>query len=347
VLKRYTLKDLADLFSVRLVGDGNEIITGVADLELAQKGSIAFFVDRKYRSKLADTGAGAVILSEKNLALCPKPALVSDNPHVLFAEIAALLNPDEDMQEPAGIHATAVVDQSAIVHKTAIIAANTFIGAKSVIEEGVYIGPGCVLKQRVHIKAQSKLTANVTVCKDCKLGQRVLVHPGAVIGADGFGLARKDGKWIKVPQLGAVVIGNDVEIGAGVAIDRGALRDTIIEDGVKLDNQIHIAHNVIVGANTVMAAQAGIAGSTRIGKDCAIAGAVGIVGHIELADRTTINAFSLVTQSISEPGVYASSPPIEPVAQWRKNRARYKQLDTMARKLKDIEKKLNNPDTND
>ncbi|MBN1379438.1 MAG: UDP-3-O-(3-hydroxymyristoyl)glucosamine N-acyltransferase [Gammaproteobacteria bacterium] len=342
--RRYTLSDLAELFSVRLVGDGAVEISCVADLEFAEKGSISFFIDKKFQSQLKNTRASAVVISENKLSLCSKPALVSDNPHALFAEIATLLHPDEDMEEDAGIHDTAAVDPTATIHDTAIVAANSVIGAYCVVDEGVYIGPGCVLKQRVRVKAHSKLSANVTICKDCKIGERAIIHPGAVIGSDGFGFAHKDSKWIKVPQLGTVVIGDDVEIGAGVAIDRGALRDTVIENGVKLDNQIHIAHNVTIGENTVMAAQSGIAGSTRIGKDCAIAGAVGILGHLELADGTTINAFSEVPQSIMEPGIYASGTPLEPVAQWRKNRVRYKQLDEMARKLKDIERKLENLD---
>jgi UDP-3-O-[3-hydroxymyristoyl] glucosamine N-acyltransferase len=338
---------LADLFSVKLVGDCPDEINTVADLGHAGKGSIAFFADKKYRLQLKNTGASAVILSEKNLPLCHTPALVSDNPQALFAAIAALLHPDEDLAEPAGIHASAVVDQTAVIHDSAIVSANTFVGAGCIVDEGVYIGPGCVLKQRVHIKAFSKLSANVTICRDCHVGERAIVHPGAVIGSDGFGFARKDGKWIKIPQLGAVVIGNDVEIGAGVAIDRGALQDTVIEDGVKLDNQIHVAHNVTIGANTVMAAQSGIAGSSKIGRDCAIAGAVGISGHIELADKTTIYAFSLVPQSITQPGIYSASSPIEPVEKWRRNRARYKQLDEMARRLKDVEDKLKNLNKND
>ncbi len=337
--KRYTLSSLAELFSVRLVGNGDVEIHSVSDLEIAGEHCIAFYADKKFRPQLETTNAGAVIIEECNLTHCKRPALLSDSPYTLFAEIAALLHPDEDFTSGR-------IDVSASVHDTVKLGDGAIIAANAVIEEGcqignsVYIGPGCVLKQRVHIGSDSKLVANVTICRDCRLGERVIVHPAAVIGSDGFGLARKKGRWIKIPQLGSVVIGNDVEIGAGVAIDRGALRDTVIEDGVKLDNQIHVAHNVVIGANTAMAAQSGIAGSTRIGKDCAIAGAVGMLGHLEIADNSRINAFSSVYQSISEPGVYASGMPVEPVESWRKNRVRFKQLNEMARRIKHLEQKL-------
>ncbi len=336
----YTLSALAELFSVRFFGGGDTKISAVADLELAAGDCIAFFVDKKYRDQLRTTKAAAVILKEDDLSLCSRPALVTDNPYALFAEIAALLHPDEDLECDEGVHKTASVDKTVQLGKGAIVAANTVIERDCVIGDGVYIGPGCVLKQRVRVGSKSKLVANVTVCRDCSLGEQVIVHPAAVIGSDGFGLARKDGKWIKIPQLGSVLIGDNVEIGAGVAIDRGALRDTIIESGVKLDNQIHVAHNVIIGANTAMAAQSGIAGSTTIGKDCAIAGSVGILGHLQIADQTRINAFSNVYQSIPESGIYASGLPVEPVAKWRKNHTRFKQLDEIARRLKSIEKKL-------
>lgn len=345
--KQFTLSSLADRFSARLVGDDKVEISAVADLELAAEQDIAFFVDKKYSSQLKNTRAGGVILHERNLHLCTKPALVSVNPLALFAEIAALLNPDEDLEQAAAIHHTAFVHETVNVGNNVIIAANAVVESGCILEEGVYVGPGCVLKQRVTVGAGSKLAANVTLCRDCVVGKRVLIHPGAVIGSDGFGLARKEGKWIKIPQLGRVVIGDDVEIGACVAIDRGALRDTVIEEGVKLDNQIHVAHNVVIGANTAMAAQSGIAGSTQIGRDCAIAGAVGILGHLQIADGTTINAFSFVAQSLPEPGTYASGMPLEKIENWRRNRTRYKQLDEMARRLKTLEKKLENLDSGD
>lgn len=337
----YTLAELAERFSVALAGDASCRVTNVADIKSASPGSITFLSNPRFRSLLAGTQASAVILAPDSLPLCPKPALLSSNPYALYARIAALLHPDEDMSLTGSIHVSAVIADSAQVDPTAIIAANAVIGDNAVVGAHSYIGPGVVLKQRVRVGAFCKLTANITVCTDCVVGDRVLVHPSTVIGSDGFGFAPEAGKWLKIPQLGRVLIGDDVEIGAGVAIDRGALNDTVIENGVKLDNQIHIAHNVVIGADTAMAAQSGIAGSTRIGKACAIGGSVGILGHLEIADNTRLQAFAAVTHSITEPGqTYASGAPLEPVADWRRNRARYKQLDKMARRIKRLEKLL-------
>lgn len=335
-----TLAELAERFSARLAGDGGGRIERVSDLATAGPGSIAFLLDPRYKSLLDTTGASAVILREEHLPDCPVPALVTGNPQALFARIAAVLHPDEDMSSPAGVHPGAFVDESAQVHASAVISANAVVEAGARIGAGTFVGPGTVVGRRVRVGAHCKLAANVTVCRDCTLGDRVIVHPGAVIGSDGFGLAREEGRWLKIPQLGSVIIGDDVEIGAGVAIDRGALRDTVIESGVKLDNQIHIAHNVTVGADTAMAAQSGVAGSTRIGHDCAIGGAVGILGHLEIAGGSRINAFSQVSHSITEPGVYASGVPLETATRWRRNRARFKQLDEMARRLKTLERRL-------
>ena len=297
-----TLINLAESFSVEFVGDGNTVIEGVADIMFAAPGSITFLTNKKLITQLQKTKASAVILRSSDLIECPKPALISDNPHLLFAQIADFLHPDEDMHRPAGISPAAYVADSALVHPSAHIAAHAVIEEHVVIGSNTYIGPGSIVRERAKIGAHSKLVANVTVCMDSKLGNGVIVHPSAVIGSDGFGLAYDSGKWIKVPQLGAVIIGNNVEIGAGVAIDRGALKDTIIEDGVKLDNQIHVAHNVVIGENTAMAAQSGVAGSSVIGKNCEIGGAVGILGHLQIADKSRINAFSTVYHTVKEPG---------------------------------------------
>jgi UDP-3-O-[3-hydroxymyristoyl] glucosamine N-acyltransferase len=341
VSKSYTLAELARVFGVSCIGDGSGLITRVADLGTAEPGSIAFLNSRNYLPLLADTRATAVILSQDYAAACPRPMLVCNNPYALYAKIALLLHPDADLSLKPGIHPAAVVAAGTIIDPTAIIA------PLAVVEEGArvgprsYIGAGTVLKRNSVIGADCKLAPNVTVCDNCCIGDRVIVHSAAVIGADGFGFAHENRQWIKIPQLGAVVIGDDVEIGAGVAIDRGTLKDTIIENGVKLDNQIHVAHNVRVGAHTAMAAQSGIAGSSDIGSYCAIGGGVGILGHLQIPEGTRLNAFSQVTQSIDEAGNYASSGmPLEPVAQWRRNWARIKQLDEMARKIRMLEKKL-------
>ncbi|HEX5055068.1 MAG TPA: UDP-3-O-(3-hydroxymyristoyl)glucosamine N-acyltransferase [Gammaproteobacteria bacterium] len=339
--KPYTLAELARIFNVACTGDGGEIITRVADLGTAEPGSLAFLNNRDYLPLLATTRASAVVLSKENAEVCPRPTLVSDNPYALYAKIALLLHPDKDLSIMPGIHSTAVVAASAI------IAADAIIAPLAVIEDGVrvgprsYIGSGTVLKRGSVIGADCKLAPNVTVCDGCRLGDRVIVHPAAVIGADGFGFAPENRQWIKIPQLGTVVVGDDVEIGAGVAIDRGALKDTIIENGVKLDNQIHVAHNVRIGAHTAIAAQAGIAGSANIGSHCAIGGAAGILGHLQIPDGTRLNAYSQVTQTIEQAGSYASSGmPLEPAAQWRRNWVRIKQLDEMAKRIRILEKKL-------
>ena len=336
----YSLAELASRFSVEVSGDSACEVNRVADLQLATEGSITFLSNKRFDHLLEKTQASAVIVSAEYVQCCPKPALVTKNPYLLYAKIAGLLHPDEDMQTPAGVHSTAVIAENARVDKTAIVAANAVIEEGAEVGPRTYIGPGTVIKQRARIGSDCKLTANVTVCADCVIGDRGLIHPGAVIGSDGFGFAPEQGKWVKIPQLGRVLIGVDVEIGAGVAVDRGAIRDTIIGNGVKLDNQIHVAHNVVIGDHTAMAAQSGIAGSTTIGKHCAIGGAVGILGHLEIADNTHVNAFSSVTHSIIEPGgSYSSGLPLESTVSWRRNRARFKQLDEMAKRIKLLEKK--------
>jgi UDP-3-O-[3-hydroxymyristoyl] glucosamine N-acyltransferase len=341
VSKSYTLAELARIFGAACVGDGGTVIARVADLGSAESDCLAFLSNPDYLPLLATTRAAAVVLSQDHADTCPRPMLVRDNPYALYAKIALLLHPDKDLSLKPGIHSAAVVAASAVIDSTAIIAPLAVVEDNVRVGPRSYIGSGTVLKRGSVIGADCKLAPNVTVCDDCRLGNRVIVHPAAVIGADGFGFAAEDRQWIKIPQLGAVVIGDDVEIGAGVAIDRGTLKDTIIENGVKLDNQIHVAHNVRIGAHTAIAAQSGIAGSASIGNYCAIGGAAGILGHLQIPDGTRLNAFSQVTQSIDQAGSYASSGmPLEPVAQWRRNWVRVKQLDEMAKKIRALENKL-------
>lgn len=316
----YRLADLAQRFNAELRGDGDRMIRGVGTLQQAESGQLAFLANAKYRQYLAGTRAGAVVLAPGDAADCPVPALVVANPYALYARIAALFDPQAREQ---GIHPAAHVDAGAKVHPTATV------------------GPGCVVEQDAEIGADSWLVANVTVCRGARIGKRALIHPGAVIGADGFGLANEQGRWIKVPQLGTVRIGDDVEIGANTTIDRGALDDTVIEEGVKLDNQIQIAHNVKIGAHTAVAGCTAIAGSTTIGRHCMIAGGVGIAGHLEICDRVTVQAMTLVTRSITRPGVYSGSLPMDNVERWRKNSARFRHLDELARRIAALEKKLN------
>jgi UDP-3-O-[3-hydroxymyristoyl] glucosamine N-acyltransferase len=287
------------------------------------------------------TAAGAVILREENLADCSTAALIANDPYVAYAKIAAIF--ETHPAAPQGVHPTAVVSPDAVVSPGASIGPCCVVEAGAVIEDGVVLGPHCVIGPGCTVGAQSRLVARVTLVMRVTLGKRVLVHPGAVIGSDGFGLAFEKadshpGAWVKIPQLGGVRIGDDCEIGANTTIDRGALDDTVLEEDVRLDNQIQIAHNVYIGAHTAMAGCSAAAGSAKIGRYCQIGGNAGVLGHLELADRVTITAKSLVTSSIREAGEYSSGVPLQDNRQWRKNAARFKHLDDYARRLAALEK---------
>jgi UDP-3-O-[3-hydroxymyristoyl] glucosamine N-acyltransferase len=333
-----TLGEIAQQLQCELHGDAACRISGVATLQHAGEGQIAFLANNRYRRYLGDTGASAVILRPEDLAECPVNALVALNPYLLYARVARLLNPPAAIV--AGIHPSAVVEAGAEIHPTARIGANCFIAEGTSIGAGVVTGPGCVVMRGVQIGDETRLTANVTLYDGVSIGRRVLIHAGAVIGADGFGFAQDTADWVKVPQLGGVIIGDDVEIGANTTIDRGALEDTVIEEGVILDNQIQIAHNVRIGAHTAIAGATAIAGSTTIGRRCQIGGAVGIVGHLNIADDVCITAMSLVTGNISQAGVYSSGTPLGTNREWRKNAARFGQLDDIARRVRTLEKKV-------
>lgn len=332
------LKKLAEHVGGYVVGDEGCLIERVATLKNAKAGDISFLTNLKYQNELQATKASAVILNEKHAKICAGNALVVDNPHPAYAKIAQLLYPDEHLAQ--GIHPTAIIEDGCQIDPTAWVGPYTVVKSGTVIQAGSHIGPSCYIGEGAHIGKACKLVANVTVMHRCRLADRVLLHPGVVVGADGFGQAYDDGKWIKVPHVGTVQIANDVEIGANTTIDRGTIEDTIIGEGVKIDNLVQIAHNVRIGKNTVMAGCSAIAGSTTVGENCAIAGQVGIVGHISIADNVTITARSCVLQSISEPGVYSSATPLEPNKRWHKNFARMKQLDEMARRIKALEKEI-------
>jgi UDP-3-O-[3-hydroxymyristoyl] glucosamine N-acyltransferase len=266
---------------------------------------------------------------------CPTNALIVADPYVSYAKIALLLNPAPSFDSQ--IDPTAVIAASASIADAVYIGAHCVIGENVIIDSGSVIGPGCVIEQACCIGRNSRLVANVTLCTGVSIGERCLIHPGVVIGSDGFGVANDHGRWIKVPQLGKVRIGNDVEIGANTTIDRGALDDTVIEDGVKLDNLIQVAHNVKIGAHTVIAGCVGIAGSAEIGKHCAIGGGVGVLGHLQIADGVQVTAMSMVTKSIKAPGVYSSGVPLQTNRDWHKNAVRFKQLDELAARVKELE----------
>lgn len=332
----HTLADLARLTGASVHGDGECVIEGINTIKEATAGQISFLSNSRYRKYLQDTRASAVILSPRDLADgLVANALVSDDPYLTYARVSACFA-YEDQASP-GIHPDSSVDPTARVADSAVIAAGSVVQAGAVIGERVRLGPNCVVGEQAVIGDESRLVASVTLCHGVKLGRRCLVHPGVVIGGDGFGLANDQGNWVKIHQLGSVIVGNDVEIGANTTIDRGAIRDTLIADGVKLDNLIQIAHNVEIGQNTAIAACVGISGSTRIGSNCTLSGGVGLVGHIEIADGTHVTGMSMVTRSVKQAGIYSSGVPAMPHDVWQKSLARIKQLDKMARRLKELE----------
>lgn len=326
-----TLAELAGTFALVLYGDGDRRIDGVGTLEAAGDSQLAFLANPKYRGQLAQTHAVAVVASADVLADAPCAVLVSRNPYADFARIAALFEP-RPARTP-GIHASAVVDPQAQVAASAHIGPCVVIAAGATVGDGAVVGAHSYVGEDCHVGAACHLVARVTLVTRVRLGARVLVHPGAVLGADGFGLAMDRGRWLKVPQLGGVVVGDDCEIGANTTIDRGALGDTVLEEDVRLDNQIQIAHNVRIGAHTAMAGCAAVAGSARIGRYCLIGGAAGVLGHLEICDKVTITAMSLVTHSIREPGEYSSGTPLMDNRAWRRSAVRFKQLDELSRKL--------------
>ncbi|MBY6018167.1 UDP-3-O-(3-hydroxymyristoyl)glucosamine N-acyltransferase [Ferrimonas balearica] len=340
-----TLAQLASALEARLQGNGDTLIEGVATLGNANASQIAFLANSKYRSHLDSTAAGAVILSEADAEHFSGNALIMANPYLGYAQVAQLLDTTPDSAE--GIHPTAVVHPEASLGDNVSLGANVVIEAGAIIGDNVQIGPGCVIGRGAQLGAGTKLWANVTVYHSVIVGQDCLVHSGAVIGSDGFGYANEKGQWVKIPQLGSVRIGDRVEIGANTCIDRGALDDTIIEEGVILDNLVQIAHNDVIGAHTAIAGATVLAGSTTIGKYCIIGGNSAIAGHLTIADGTHISGMTGVTGSIKEKGLYASPPPLQEAKQWRKNSVRMRQLDEMYRRLRELEKQMANLATDD
>jgi len=334
----YRIDELARRFGLEARGDASRVIHGVASLARAQPDQLAFLANPRYAVDLAQTTAGVVVLRGEHADACPVPVLVAKDPYLAYARIAALFE-----RAPAvtpGIHPSAVVMAEAKVDPSAGIGPHCVVDAGAIIEAGARLAPGCVIGPGCTVGAQSHLAARVTLVTRVTLGKRVLIHAGAVLGADGFGIARDSDGWVKVPQLGGVRIGDDCEIGANTTIDRGALEDTVLEDDVRLDNLIQIAHNVRIGAHSALAGCAAVAGSAIIGRDCLIGGGAGVLGHLEIANGVTITARTLVTHSIREAGVYSSGAPVEENRAWRRNAARMRQLDGMARRIAALEKQL-------
>ncbi len=335
----YDLAQLAKVCHGRVKGNRAKKIDSVASLAVAGPEQLAYLAARKNKHSLATTKAGAVLLNKEVSEQYEGDAIVVVDPHLAFAVIAQVLNPQQSTQ-PA-IHPSAQLSPDAKVSPTAWIGPNVVIEAGAEIGDRTNIGAGSFVGQSVSIGSGTVLHANVTINEKCKIGNECIFQSGVVIGGDGFGyVADENDRWIRMPQLGKVRIGDRVEIGANTTIDRGTLKDTVIHDGVKIDNLVQIAHNVIVGENTAIAACAGIAGSAVIGKRCSIGGRAGILGHLNIGDDITIAATSLVAKSVSGPGIYSSSLRVADLKSWQKNEARIYQLDEMARRLQQLEIEL-------
>lgn len=336
--KNYTVAQIAKLLGAEFVGEGKHIITSIAPIDSAQKNDITFLSDSKYQSQLSTTLAGCVLLSEASKKLLQTNGIILSDPYLGFAKVAQLL--DTTPIPKAEIH------PSAVVHKNTKLGNHISIGANSVIEENVIlgdnviIGANTVIGQNTLIDSDTRIFSNVSLYHNVRIGKNCVIQSGAVIGSDGFGYANEKGVWIRIPQMGGVIIGDEVDIGANVCIDRGALNDTIIGKGVKIDNLCHIAHNVQVGEHTAMAGFTGIAGSATIGKNCTFSGRSSILGHLSIADGTHVTACSLINRSNKEAGVFSSGTGMQDNKSWRKSVARFRQLDDMAKQLKHLEREF-------
>ncbi|QSP93449.1 UDP-3-O-(3-hydroxymyristoyl)glucosamine N-acyltransferase [Marinobacter salinisoli] len=334
----YRLEEIAEALGADFRGDPDTRINGLATLQAAGPGQISFLANPSYAKYLAETEASAVILSPTVADQADTNVLILDNPYLGYARLSHWFNPEP--VAPPGVHPSAVVDETACIADTASVGPNVVVEAGAEIADSVVIGAGTVVGARVRIGAGTVIRPRVTLAHDVVVGERCHILSGAVIGSDGFGFANEKGVWHRIAQIGRVVLGNDVEVGANTTIDRGALDDTVIGDGVKLDNLIQIAHNVQIGDHSAMAAMVGIAGSTTIGRHCIFGGASGIAGHLNIADQVHLTGMTLVTGDIKEPGVYSSGTGTDTNKQWRKNAVRFRQLDVLARRVKELEKKL-------
>ncbi|HWQ39060.1 MAG TPA: UDP-3-O-(3-hydroxymyristoyl)glucosamine N-acyltransferase [Burkholderiales bacterium] len=334
----YSLSELVERFGGEIIGDPSVRVHQVAPLEAATDGHLAFLSNLRYQRQLATTRASAVIVNEEAREATQLPRIVCANPYAYYARVCALLNP---RSKPApGIDPRAVVDARAKVAPSAYVGPCAVIEADATLGDGVEVHAGCFVGRGAMVGAESVLAAGVTVYHGCVIGARAMVHSGAVIGADGFGMAMDAGRWIKIPQIGRVVIGDDVEIGANTTIDRGAMADTVIEDDVKLDNQIQIGHNCRIGAHTAIAGCVGIAGSTRIGRYCRIGGSAMIGGHLEIADHVEISGGTTIAKSILSPGTYTSVFPVSPHEEWLKNASVLRHLRDLRDRVRLLEERL-------
>ncbi len=332
-----TLKALTETLGGELIGNDIEV-ERVSSITNAQAGSITFIADSKYRENLRASKASAVILSSEDKGFSDIPHIVTDNPYAYFAQVSAILNPI--IKTPSGIHPSAVVDNESNISKSCAIGPKAVIGKNVNLNDGVIIGAGCYVGDNVSIGKSSQLEPNVTIYSDTKIGDNCHIFAGAVVGSDGFGYANQEGLWIKIPQVGRVIIGNNVDVGSNTTIDRGALDNTIIEDGVKLDNLVQIGHNCVIGEHTVIAGCVGIAGSARVGKRCRIGGAAMILGHLDIADDITISPGSMITRSLIKSDTYTALMPFQTHENWLKTAANLRHLTDLNEKFKLLEKQL-------
>lgn len=342
----YSLREIVSRLGGDVLGVDDIHISRVASLANAQAGQISFLTDSKYRSVLATTKASAVILTPENRDITSLPRIVTDNPYAYFAKVSDLLNPQP--QYEAGVNQGASIAPSATVPASCTIMAHAVIGANVVLGERVVVHPGCVIGEGVEVGADSVLHANVTLYHHCVIGERCSIFSGSVIGGDGFGYAPDNGRWVKIPQVGRVVIENDVDIGANTTIDRGAIDDTIIHEGCKIDNLVQIGHNCRIGAHSVIAGCVGIAGSAVLGKHCRIGGAAMILGHLEIADGVTVSPGSMITRSLTKTDTYTALMPFQSHDEWLRTAAGIRRLGELAERVKQLEKQLSSlqaPDT--
>lgn len=336
--RAFLLAEIAAKVEGEMLGGQNPEIRSIASLANATSSDLSFLTNTRYRSQLTNTRAAAVLLSPADRDSTTMPRIVCANPYLAYAKAAEMLFPAVEISP--GVHPTAVVDPSARIGSGTQVGPFCSIGSGAVIGECAYLGAGCVIGDGVAIGDNVIFHPNVVVYAACRIGSRVIVHSGAVIGADGFGMAKDGEAWRKIPQIGGVDIGDDVEIGANTTIDRGALEDTVIECGVKLDNQIQIGHNVHIGAHSAFAGCVGIAGSAKIGRRCTIGGGSVVLGHLDLADDVHIGAASVVTKSIDKAGTYAGLYPLQEDAEWARNAARLRNLDTLVRRMHALEQEI-------
>ncbi|NKB32034.1 MAG: UDP-3-O-(3-hydroxymyristoyl)glucosamine N-acyltransferase [Pseudomonadales bacterium] len=333
--KSYTLGELASLLNLKLVGDEQCAIHSLATLKNATPGQLSFLSNPSYINQLESCNASAVIVDAKFADACQASALISESPYVSFAEATALFD-DSPAYEPS-VHPSATIHSSVEIPDTAYVGPNVVIEPGAKLGADCVIGSGCFLGENVTLGKNCFLHSNVSIYHRVNVGNNVIIHSGTVIGADGFGFAFDGKKSVKIRQLGSVLIGNDVDIGSCTTIDRGALEDTVISDGVKIDNQVQIGHNCKIGEHSVICGCTGIAGSVTIGKYCVMGGASGAVGHINIADKVQVSAMSLVSESITEPGIYSSGTWHMKTSQWKRSNIRFQQLDSIAKRLKELE----------